>query len=273
MSNYPEQRIRHIQNNGYSIDFSSLWNNGFEIWKKVTLPVLLGTLAIMAIYFIAFALAFPYIMGMSYQEFWALIQHSPENINSITQSQSYVLRSNILSAVLVFLSGILGAGFIYLCRRADLGESITLSSIFDFFKPRYLQRLLLPISISIVTSLAVSLVGISGNFALMLGTYLLFAILQFFMVLSVSFIVFTDNSAIDSVKNSFIVVAKNPLAVFGFLLLGTIFVLLGFLACCFGIFLSMAYAYITQYLLYKQTVGFDDETPEENWTEAETTIS
>ena len=70
-------------------------------------------------------------------------------------------------------------------------------------------------------------------------------------MLTLPLIVFQNLTAIEAIKTSIAVVAKNPLVIFALLVVGIIGALVGFVGCIIGVFFTIPIVYSINYCLYE----------------------
>jgi len=267
MNLFTQQRLLEIKQNGYQIDVSELWGNGFKIWKKVTAPILCGFL-IMGVIAIPFSfLIIPFLYGMGFPELIKVAQVDPQFMQSISESFNFQLKAAIIALVSGILFAPITPGFIKMCHDADINDKINFSAMFTYYQPKYYGKLIVVTLITLLATTGIGLglqqLGLAGK----ISYYVWMLIFHVFMALAIPLIIFADASPLAAIKNSFSVVSKNFFPVLGFILLGALFSALGFIVCCIGLLFSMSYIYITSYLIYKQTIGFEKNENEVSATE------
>jgi uncharacterized membrane protein len=267
MNLFTQQRLLDIKKNGYDINVSELWGNGFKIWKKVTAPILCGFL-IMGVIAIPFAfLIIPFLYGMGFSELIKVAQVDPQFIQSITESFDYQLKAAIVGLISGILFAPIAPGFIKMCHDADINDKINFGSMFTYYRPKYYGKILVVTLISFLATSALGLGLLQLGLAGKISYYVWIVIFHVFMVLAIPLIIFADASPFSAIKHSFSVVSKNFFLIFVFYLLGILFTALGLVVCCIGLLFSMSYIYITNYLIYKQTIGFEEDKNEISATE------
>ena len=267
MNLFTQQRLLEIKQNGYQIDISALWGNGFKIWKKVTAPVLCGFL-IMGLIAIPFIfLIIPFLYGMGFSQLIKVAQTDPQFMQTITESFDYQLKAAIIGLVSGILFAPIAPGFIKMCYDADVHDKINFGVMFKYYQPKYYGKIIV---VTLITLLATTGIGL-GLQQLGLGGkivyYIWMVIFHVFMILAIPLIVFADASPFAAIKYSFSVVSKNFFLILVFYLLGIIFMFLGVVVCCVGLLFSASYIYITNYLIYKQTIGFEEDKNDISATE------
>jgi len=267
MNLFTQQRLLEIKQNGYRIDVSELWGNGFKIWKKVTAPILCGFL-IMGVIAIPFSfLIVPFLYGMGFPELIKVAQVDPQFMQSITASFDYQLKAALIGLISGVLFAPIAPGFIKMCYDADFNDKIDFSVLFKYYQPKYYGKLIVVTLITLLATTGIGLglqqLGLAGK----ISYYVWIVVFHVFMALAVPLIIFADASPLAAIKHSFSVVSKNFFPILGFILLGALFTALGFVVCCIGLLFSMSYMYITNYLIYKQTIGFEEDKNEVSATE------
>lgn len=267
MNPFVEQRLKEIEEKGYEIDIAQLWGNGFTIWKKVTLPILLARLLYGFPMAIAVCFCIPFLFGMNYDEFFSIFQHietASIQLSMITKTMDYQLRVFLLTFISIFVTAPLMPGLITMCHDADIHDKINFGVAFKYFAPRYYGKVLLA---TIIITAGTSAPALFFNLVPFFGPFINLGWLALFMVLislAMPLIIFADASPLEAFKVSISIVSKNYWMVLVFWILGIIFACVGFILCCIGILFTISYFYITYYLLYKQIIGFEKkETDDE----------
>jgi uncharacterized membrane protein len=80
--------------------------------------------------------------------------------------------------------------------------------------------------------------------------------------LTIPLIIFGNLKAIEAIQGSIIMVSKQPLIIAGLLIVATIFVMLGLIAFCVGIFFTMPIIYAMHYTIYASIINDSEEIVE-----------
>jgi hypothetical protein len=250
-----EERINEIKQNGYQLDFGTVFEAAFENYKKIVWYAGLMLLVFMVLFWILMAAGVLTYIGIDKLETFNkdLLQYT----NQKEQALNFVLP---LYAGIIVLSGIINpfmTGFYKMADCGQKGEEFHVSTMFTFYKPPYF------ISIFIATLLLSSLsYGISILFQLAdlktVGS-LISMIISFFTFMTIPLIVFGNLNAIESIKSSIIIVSKQPLVLLGLLIVAIIAAILGIFGFCLGVFFTIPFVYSMCYTIYFSIIGNDIE--------------
>jgi uncharacterized membrane protein len=150
------------------------------------------------------------------------------------------------------------AGLIKMAHCAEKDEEFHVSTVFEYYKAPYFKELVIStLTISILSSILSSLFDYSG--IKFIGT-LLSMILSFFTFLTIPLIIFGNLKAIDAIKSSAIIIAKQPLVILGLIIVAIIASMVGFIGCCIGVFFTIPFMYSMYYSIYISIIGIDSES-------------
>jgi len=144
----------------------------------------------------------------------------------------------------------LKAAFYRICKLKDL-EQMGKEDYFYFFKKPYLGKTI---------KLGLAFAGISV-LAAMLCVFPIF-----YVIVPLSFIVVVyafnpDLSVSEIIKLAFEIGNKKWFISFGLMFVsGFLAMIVGFLMCGFGVYVTASFSYLPPYFIYKEVVGFDDES-------------
>ncbi|MCG2611634.1 hypothetical protein LZZ90_08955 [Flavobacterium sp. SM15] len=249
--NYITRRLAEIKQNGYQIDLGNLIDESFTNYKKIAL------LAGLALIIVILSLLILTIFGMSY-----FIDFENFNEESMVMDFSQFTATEILAyiggvSLLGMLFAPFTAGLIKLAHDVETKEEVSFSTIFECYKASYLKDLLLSsLLISVITgSIAVAFQILRLDFV---GTLLSYFI-GFLLSMTIPLIIFGGLSAFQAISNSILVVSKQPIWIFLALLIAAIASCVGLIAFCLGIFFTLPYLYSMYYVIYKNSVGFEEQ--------------
>lgn len=244
---------RRIQN-ARSLDFGTIFNQAIELFKKVwvqgLVTVLLNmVLAIPLVMIIYIPLLF---MGLadaysnpydSYDPYY-----SQPDINPFMMLMMFILYLIAIFGISVIGIGLKSA-FYRICKLKDL-EEMGKEDYFYFLKKPYFGK---------TVKLGLAYMGITIIGALLCVVPLIYAIVP----LSYMFVVYAfnpDKSVSEIVKLSFEIGNKKWLITFGLMIVsGLLAGIVGLIMCGVGVYLTMSFTFLPQYLIYKDVVGFDDD--------------
>ncbi len=231
------------------LDFGTVLSDCIELFKKVWVQ---GFLAIIIIVILSipvallsqFLLAFlgvvtPSIVRM--EDFNLDNLSSLYGFNALYNFPFSVITNSIQLAVL--------AGFYRMVKFQDV-ENLKRDDYFYFFNKDYFGKiLLLGLMYSIIATIAQFLCFVPYIYAIVPLMYI-----------SVIFAFNSEKSIEDILKTSFMLGNKKWLLSFGCLIICGMLGLVGLAACCIGVLLTISIFYLPCYIIYKNVVGFDDES-------------
>ena len=229
-----------------ALDFGTIFNQSIELFKKVWVQglviVLLTMLMMLPLYFIIYI---P-MMAMGFM--------NPETLqNGQDFNPMFMIPLGILMLIFTCFSVVISFGmkasFFRICKLKDL-EEMGADDYFFYLKKPYLGK---TISLSLATfgiSVAAMLLCVLPIIYVMVPITLMNVIYAFNPELSTS----------EIIKASFQLGNKKWLLTFGLVIIsGFLAGIVGMLMCCIGIYVTMSFAYLPAYFIYKESVGFDKE--------------
>ncbi|NJX15964.1 hypothetical protein [Tamlana crocina] len=237
-------RLLHKIENAKPLEFSNIFDNIIELFKKVWLKGFLMVLIMVGIAMLVggvFSLiglspkGNPFAYGINleaYLDFYSssIIQNIPQTILTTTVSLALI------------------SAFYKICIQFDAGKQQVVEDYFQFFKKDYFSKLLM---------LGIIHTGIATV------AQLLFFIPYIYAAVPLAYfpIVFANNpelSEMEIVKASFALGNKKWLFSFGMLFVAGLLGFLGILGCGIGILFTISIVYLPTFFIYKEVVGFDD---------------
>lgn len=241
-----EQKI----NENKSLDFGDIFSKSIELFKKTWKQGLLHALLSVGLVLGVMALVFVpmFLMGVI----------DPSAFESLGGSNPDFKSIIILYAVLlpvIFVASIFGTllnmAFYRIVKQIDLGEPASSVSFGMFFNAKYFMKALV---LSIVTSFIA--------LAAILACYL--PIFYVMVPLTLLIPIFSFNPEIsntDLIKASFKLGTKKWFITFGLVFISAILAeFVGLILCGVGIFVTMSFVYLPSYFLYKDTIGFGNDS-------------
>lgn len=236
-------QIEDIKKDGYSIDFSTVFNYAFENYKKIALYSGLIILVFSVVVVIA-------IMGLAVAFYG--VQSLTQNFLEDFQNQKLTYIQQVISTVslsaVTALFAPLGAGFLKMADCADKDEEFNVSTIFTYYKaPYFIQLFSVAFILGVVsTGIAYFLDSLGTQF---IGTgFSLF--INYFTFFTIPLIIFGNLTAIDAIKSSFVLVSKNPIIIFCLFIVGYIGSAVGLVGCCIGILFTAVFNTSVTYAAY-----------------------
>lgn len=244
-------QIEDIKNNGYSLDFSNVFNHTFENYKKIAVYAGLILLVVSILCFFLGGGILVALYGAEHfnKEFFESLQHN--------QPQGTTLL--IYTLVITFITALMTpftAGFLKMADSADKDEAFNFSTVFTYYKAPYFSRLF-------ITALLIGLIsgGISVVFNL-IGIpaidSIIAIIISLFTSMTVPLIVFGNLNVTDSIRSSIIIVGKQPLVIALLFIVAGIGAAIGFIGCCIGVVFTIPITYSVKYAIYSAILEIDN---------------
>ncbi|WP_299119440.1 hypothetical protein [uncultured Winogradskyella sp.] len=247
---------RRIQN-AKDLDFGNIFNESIELFKKtwvnglvtILLNMVLAIPIVMIVYIPLLVLGLADTYTSSYDYYGSYNSYSQPDLSPIAAISMFVLYIFLMAAMSALGMG-LKAGFYRICKLKDL-EQMGKEDYFYFFKKHYLGKTI---------KLGLAYVGITLIAALLCFLPLIYA----FVPLTYMFVVYAfnpDKSVSEIIKLSFDLGNRKWLLTFGLMIVsGFLAGIVGMLMCFVGIYVTMSFTFLPPYLIYRDVVGFDDET-------------
>jgi len=239
---------------GYNLDFGHVIEKSFENFKKTWALgglsfIIIGLIfAALMIGMLSIALggaALSNVLNLEYLE-------SLENFKMTDLSPLFLFGYMLFVSFIAGLSNVFYAGLYKMIDDAETNKSFGIDGLFYYFRSSYMSQLFLAgIILGVLTTL---LVFIFEYINLPILGSLFQYVLSFFTVLTVPLVVFSNQSATDALGKSFQLVLKNPLIIFGLLIVAVILAFVGFIAFCIGALFTMFFVYIVIYHIYISAV-------------------
>jgi hypothetical protein len=248
-----KQRIDAIRDHGYDLDFSAAFNHAFETYKKIALLGGVGVLLFTIVIAMVVAGLSVFVFGISSLS-ESMIGFNVNNL-SIGSLSLYILGTAILGG----LSAPFTAGLIAMARNADIGEEITLGTVFEYYGGRYFGDLFLSIFLITLISTGINtLIEVTTGYPLI--GLVPSVIIGLLTLLTIPLIIFGNLRAIDAIGASIQVVAKSFLMIAALMIIAYIMACIGVIAFCIGVFFTIPILYSMYYSIYVHSVGIEDES-------------
>lgn len=248
-----QDRIEEIKKNGYTLDFGNVFNHAFENYKKIALY---GGLIffVFAILMSLFALV---VLFSIFDAETVLEKLKPENLQPENLSLNCMLIFSGVSLLITCLLSPFSAGLIKMAYCAERDDEFHVSTMFEYYKAPYFKELFVAtFLITIVNSI---LSGILNYIQIPVLEVVFSVTIGLFTILMIPLIIFGKLKAVEAIQASILIVSKQPLVIFGLLVVGVIASLVGFIGCCIGIVFTIPFMYSLYYALYSEIIGFDPE--------------
>ncbi|WP_203257730.1 hypothetical protein [Hyunsoonleella ulvae] len=229
------------------LDFGTIFNDSIELFKKVWVQGLVILLLSMLFMLPFYLLMYVPLIGMGIMD--------PEAFNNGGEPNfAIMLPFYGMMIVFAFFATIIGVGlkaaFFKICKHKDANEVVN-DDYFYFFKKPYL----------------VKTIKVGGaSFLIIMVSYLLcfFPVIYAVVPMSIINVVYAFNpdlSVSEIVKAGFKLGNKKWLITFGLIIVaGFLAGIVGMLMCFIGVFVTSSFSYIPLYMIYKESVGFDDKS-------------
>lgn len=247
-----KDRIQNLKNNGYSLEFETVFNLAFENYKKIALYAGLLILVFSVFFIIAALIIIAFTYGLD--NFQQLI--TSENLDSKKLSDDFLL-TYIGGATLLscFISPFF-AGLIKMAHFAQIDEEFHVADVFEFYRFSYFKELFLAtLIISILSMGFSSMLDATGIPMLGFMASLTVSVLN---LLTIPLIIFSKFNAIEAITTSVNLVLKQPLLLFALMVIVYLAILTGIFFFFIGFFFTLPFMYSMYYAIYSCIIGFEE---------------
>lgn len=245
------QRIEEIKREGYQLDFTTVFGNAFENYKKIALMVGLFSLLLGLGFIILGAVGFVLIYGMKDASFFENMDAESMQLENFTTPFLIVYMVSVIFLTALFSP--ITAGFIKMARDAAKGQDVSFGTAFEYYSAPFFKEIFVAIVIltffTTTFSFLLTFVGIQ-----FLGG-IISLVISFFTFLAIPFIIFGNLKAIEAIQASVTVVSKQILILLGLAIVGFLFAMMGMIACCIGIIFTTPIIYSLYYCIYDEIIG------------------
>lgn len=247
-----KDRIQDLKNNGYSLNFETVFNLAFENYKKIALYAGL----LLLVFTFLFAIAAFFIIAFSYglDNFQELLK--PENLKSENFSQTFVIVYVICITLFSCLIGPFFAGLLKMAHYAQIDNEFHVSNVFDYYKSPYFKEIF--VATFIISTLNMGISSILDATGIPLLSFLATLSITFLNMLAVPLIIFSDYKAAEAINSSFILVLKKPLILLGLMVVAYLYCLTGLFFFFIGLFFALPFLYSMNYAIYRTIIGFNE---------------
>ena len=144
--------------------------------------------------------------------------------------------------------------------HGDRDDSFPVSSLFSFYQLPYMIEIMIATFLITVISFAQNTLMTYIKFEF-LGLIINYFI-SFITLFTIPLIIFGNIKALDAIKYSIQIIFKQPIVLLGLIIVAIIGSLIGFMACCVGVFFTIPFIYSMNYAIYSAIIGID--TPIKN---------
>ena len=244
---------RRIQN-AKDLDFGTLFNQSIELFKKVWVQGLVTLLLNMVLAIPIVMIVYIPLVIMGITEAYSNSYNTYDPYNQSELSPALIIVMAVLYLFMIIAMSTIGfalkAAFYRICKMRDL-DQMGKEDYFYFFKKPYLGKTIkLALAFTVISVLAVLLCVIPIIYAI--------------VPLSLMIVIYAfnpDMSISEIIKLSFELGNKKWFITFGLMFVsGLLAGIVGFLMCFVGIYVTSSFSYLPAYFIYKDVVGFDDES-------------
>lgn len=254
------QRIQEIKRTGYKLDLGEAINDTFANYKNIAL---LGGAVLLLVFIAAIV-----IIGGFAAVFYG-VASATETFTEYSQgtlSSTGLLINLLVSTVGAGLFTPIAAGLIQMAHNSSINEDFDFGTAFMHYKTPHFKELFLAGAIITLVGSGFSTFFQALNLQnpeptiILIGTFvsgIVSLLIQIFTFLMVPLIIFGNLNAIDALKSSFALVAKNFWIILLLVIICGIFIMFGLIAICIGIVFTMPAIYSLQYVVYKSALPID----------------
>jgi hypothetical protein len=258
------ERLNEIKKNGYQLDFGNVFNDAFENYKKIALyaglVLFIFAFIIGVIYFMSFGF---YLQSINLENVNKQLIENLEHQKNLDDPLLYIVFSILILSL--FLAPF-SAGFYKMAEHADKDKEFKFINMFTYYKSPYFINIIVATILNGIISMLISsailsflsLMQINQLGITMLANYSISFFVYAFTFLTIPLIIFGDLKAIEAIKQSLLIVIKQPFVILGLTLVSIIGSLVGFMACCIGLFFTIPLLYSMNYVIYNAIVGIDN---------------
>lgn len=244
-------QIEEIKKNGYSLDFSDVFNHAFENYKKIALYAGLILLVISILCFFLGGGILVSLYGVEHfnKQFFENLQNKqPEG----TALLIYTLTATFITAIVSPFT----AGFLKMADSADKDESFNFSTVFTYYRAPYFLRLF---AAALLIGLTSGLISVAFNFiGITVIDSILAIVISLLTSLTVPLIIFGNLNIINAIKSSIIIVSKQPLIIALLFIVAGIGSFIGFIGCCIGVVFTIPITYSVKYAIYSAILEIEN---------------
>jgi len=245
-----QERLNEIKQKGYNLEFSNVFNDSLEIYKKVLWIIGLSFLILMIIMAALSLGVMTVFFGAS--DFMSDLTQ----FGLLSTSPAYLVISLIIGVLVTIAISPLYAGIAQVCHNAQTNKHYDFNTVFIHYKSNYLKNIAISaLLISLVSGVATDLVMYLGfQFLATLVSYFF----QFFTLFTIPFIIFGNLNAMSAIQASILIVFKKFWTIFALIIVALIMAMLGLIAICIGILFTLPIIYTTQYAIYRNVIGVEE---------------
>ena len=241
-----EQKV----NENKQLDFGDIFNKSIDLFKKTWQQGLLHALLSVGLVLgvMALVLVPMFLTGVIDPTVFESLESGEPDFRPIIIMYALLFPAVFLASIFATL---LNLAFYRMIKQIDLKELSSTVSFGMFFKLKYIKKAFILSILSFIISIVAMLACYLPLFYVMVPLTLLIPIFAFNPDMSIS----------DLIKASFKLGTKKWLITFGLIFISAILAeLVGLILCGIGIFFTMSFIYLPSYFVYKETIGFEDDS-------------
>lgn len=234
-------------------DFGDILSRSFQLFKDVwvdgLMHGLISMLFVVPLLIVAYAPLMPIYMDMLSGSYYDNYYYEPSFTPSVIWLVGYIFVIFALSFVVQIFVFAVNAHFYKVIQQKDTGKPEDVGGYFVFLKGNFLKILLLNLAAMGIATLAVLLCYLP-----------IFYVMVPLQLITPFFVFNQDLSVSDIIKACFKFGNKYWLIIFGIIILSSMIAQLGIILCFVGVIITAYFVHIPIYLLYKDSLGFDDDS-------------
>ncbi|KDN53776.1 DUF2189 domain-containing protein [Flavobacterium seoulense] len=244
-------RIQELKNNGYNLQFETVFNFAFENYKKIAIYAGLLLLVLLVFFGIAASIILAFSVDIeNLQELSKLENFNPKNLSDEFLAY-YLVGSTLFSCIISPIY----AGFIKMAHCAQIDEEFHVSTVFEYYRFSYFKELFMATLLITVMSLGISsLFNLTGIPVLGLFGSITISLLS---ILSIPLIIFDDYKAFEAINTSFNLISKQPLVILGLFAVGYLFSMVGLMVFIIGLLFTLPLMFSLYYAIYSIIIGHE----------------
>lgn len=244
---------------GYQLDFGQIIEKSFDNFKLTWGVGGVAVLIFIVVSMVLGGLISIFTLGANiFTDFVAIqeIQNNPGDFYTWEK----ILITSLASSLVTGLIYPLTAGMYKIIYLANKKGVASFEGLFDFYSSTKTKDLIIAgILISFVTQLLnYTFLKLDSQF---IGFFVQIFISLIFMFV-VNIIIFCDRNFSNAMSESVSLFLKNPLIIFGLMIVAGIFALIGLIALCIGIVFTFFFIFIINYFIFDSIAQIEDETNE-----------
>lgn len=261
MDNDIELRVKDRLAKDLDFNFDRFFADAWKIFKKVTL-IVAGITVILAICMIVvYSIILFFMLGPAFidQLRYAIRYKSFHGRYMFMQTPLFLIIQNLVGIIFAALLAPINAGILKICRDADKTGVVNFGTVFTYYKGPFLLKIM--IAAIIIAAISNSL-NFLFNFIPIIGPLMYWGValcIYIFMVFVQPLIIFGNAELGKSFSLSIKITGKAFLPILGYSFLFWLISAAGAVACCIGVFFTVAFVPVSIYLLYKYTIGFPED--------------